>query len=299
MASPDRAQFQTCQARLGVVLIELLRFIPRNLLSWFIGKLAHLEHPRFLVPVVIRWFIKRYKIDCTDVLEDIDSFPSLGAFFVRELKPGARPLGSGVLSPVDGRVTENGVIDAGKMIQVKGRDYSVFDLLSNEEDAESFAKGGYYLTVYLAPPDYHCIHSPVSGSVSKMTYVPGSLWPVNDWSVSSIDNLFPRNERVITFIESEVGRVAVVKVGATNVGAIALTYDKLVSNSAPPVFRDRREKIERSYSDLDISAGDKLGEFRLGSTVILLFEPKAIELLPLPDDGRVRVGQTIATPVSS
>ncbi|MCB0344078.1 MAG: phosphatidylserine decarboxylase [Bdellovibrionales bacterium] len=278
------------------MLMELLRILPRNLLSWFIGRLAHLEHPSCLVPPVIRWFIRRYNINCSEVAADVSSFQSLGAFFVRELKPGARPVGTGVVSPSDGRITEAGLITDGKLIQAKGRHYTVEALLHDPVEAARFSAGGSFATIYLAPPDYHCVHAPVSGRIDKLTYIPGSLWPVNDWSVSRIENLFPRNERIAVYLDSEIGRVAVVMVGATNVGAISVEFDDITANQNPPIFIDRRSVITRSYAERSIEAGEKLGEFRLGSTVILLFEPGAVELKVF--DEQVRAGQTVADPLA-
>lgn len=276
-------------------MMELLRFIPRNLLSWFIGKLAHLEHPRFLVKRAIAWFISRYQIDCTEIAQEIDSFPSLGAFFVRSLTAEARPIAEGIVSPVDGMLTQYGTVADGAMIQAKGRTYSVRSLLQDDEESAIFSPGGTYATIYLAPPDYHCIHSPVSGSITKTTYIPGSLWPVNDWSVNSIENLFPRNERIISYIDSDVGRVAVVMVGATNVGAIALAYDDIVSNSSPPLLIDRREVRELHHEGIVVRAGDKLAEFRLGSTVILLFEPNMVTLKQDSGYARLKFGEVLAS----
>lgn len=275
-------------------MFELLRFLPRNLLSWAVGRLAHLEQPRSLVPAVIRWFVTRYNVDLTEVDGTIESFPSLGAFFVRRLKAGARPVGPEVVSPVDGFVSECGRIEEGLLLQAKGRTYSAEALLGSSAAAARFSAGGTYVTLYLAPPDYHCIHSPVSGEITAMTYIPGSLWPVNAWSVRNIADLFPRNERIVTYLRSAAGEVAVVKVGATNVGAIALSYDSLIANDPPAVFIDRRAVVERRYSNLPVEAGDMLGEFRLGSTVILLFEPGAVELTDGLHRRRVRMGETIA-----
>ena len=161
--------------------------------------------------------------------------------------------------------------------------------------AEKYQKG-YFVTLYLAPGDYHHIHAPVSGEIVRSIHVAGLLWPVNDWSTSHIDNLFSVNERITSVIRSEVGVVSVVMVGATNVGAIRLTYDDALRGNACSRFsRSQLQVKTRDYDpSIPVSSGERIGTFHMGSTVILLFEEGAFR----PGEGctrtRVRYGTAIA-----
>jgi len=219
--------------------------------------------------MINRLFARLVGVDLSESAQPPENYPSLSAFFTRDLKAGARPLGEGVLSPADGRLVIAGTIAASTLIQAKGRDYRVEDLLAGYADVGSFLNG-YYLTIYLSPKDYHHVHSPVNGQLVQSCHVPGMLWPVNVWSVNNIANLFCVNERVISLIRTSAGTVAVVMVGATNVGSISVAYDDFRSNDR--FFRGNRSPQWRSYpSEPGVKAGDRLGTFHLGSTVIVVF----------------------------
>lgn len=269
------------------VSLQLLRVLPRNLLSWCFGRLAMLRLPAALNARLLGWYAHRYGVRLDEAAHPLESYRSLSEFFVRELRPGMRPVGPGIVSPVDGVISELGVIEDGRLIQAKGKDYSLDDLLQDPDQSPRF-RGGFFLTLYLAPGDYHHIHSPVSGEISGFRAVPGTLWPVNTESVRQIPKLFCQNERVISFIESrDFGTVAVVKVGATNVGSIALAYDSFVANrisdfAGLAVFsgifdssgRPRQNRFRKDFREkIPIARGERLATFRLGSTVILVFEP--------------------------
>jgi phosphatidylserine decarboxylase len=216
----------------------------------------------------------------------------LGEFFTRPLKEGSRPVGDGVVSPVDGVVIEHGPIEEGRLLQVKGRTYSVHRLLTQAVDSERY-RDGYFATIYLAPHNYHRIHSPVDGEVREAVLVPGTLWPVNSWSVNNIDGLFTVNERVITQIATSTGEVSVVAVGAFNVGSISVTFDpELRSNSHV------RSITRRCYSPARaVKKGEHIGTFHLGSTVVLLFDRQTVAAGALVgiERGEVRMGQSLTT----
>jgi phosphatidylserine decarboxylase len=174
-------------------------------------------------------------------------------------------------------------------VEVKGLEFSPVELLGGDELAARFQAGA-VLNFYLAPPDYHHIHSPVSGRIVKSRYVPGDLWPVNDWALKSIPRLFCKNERVVTFIESPHGLVAVVMVGALNVGRISVTYDSWLTNSG-----NLPTQLERTYvAEIPVQLGQKLGTFHMGSSVLVL-----IEKVPawFPEEakqfGKVRYGESL------
>lgn len=253
-------------------MYRLLYLIPKNYLSFWIGKLARIQLPKSLMIFLLQWFCRRYKVAVNEAEHDLSEYQSFQAFFIRNLRAGLRPIGEGLVSPVDGRIVEFGEITDGTLVQAKGKIFLVSDLLFDNILTAKF-NGGYYITIYLAPGDYHHIHSPISGRLISSIYVPGALWPVNNWSVNNIENLFPQNERIISVIENDGLAVAVVKVGATNVGSISVVYSDLVSNACPGLGKGGREVMKLdNIGEKNFQRGERLGTFNLGSTVILLIE---------------------------
>ena len=193
---------------------------------------------------------------------------------VRRLKPGVRPLEeSPILHPADSQIAQVGAIKDGKGIQAKGRTYSVAELCADPQMEAKFHEG-LFITYYLCPTDYHRVHSPVDGKILKVRHIPGHLWPVTNWSANQIDNLFAVNERVVLEIESRLGPCVMVFVGATNVGQIRLNFDsEIVTN-----IDFNQTTREKSYNPpIEISRGQELGAFYMGSTVVMLY-PKAIRM---------------------
>lgn len=273
------------------LLIGTLGLIPKNLLSRAVGAAAHAGLPEPVTRASVRWFARRYGIDLDEAEHPIEHYRTIGELFTRRLKPGARPIDRrpGVaVSPADGRISNSGRIEGGRLIQAKGRDYSVADLLRDRHDAARFENGS-WVTVYLSPRDYHRVHHPVEGRITASRYIPGHLWPVNAAAVERVEDLFCVNERVATFVDSPIGEVASVMVGATSVGHMTMTYDvEVLTNRGRPAAL-------KSYADgLPIARGDELGLFRLGSTVVVLFADPAVEIEPLAEDQPVRMGQIIA-----
>ena len=255
----------------------LLYLIPTNYLSAITGRLAYLPLPTWLRVQLIKWFSKRYGVALEEAEHDAARYTSLGDFFTRNLKPGLRPVGEGIVSPVDGAISEFGEIDNGRLIQVKGITYQVADLLRDTELSKRFERG-YFITFYLAPGDYHHIHTPVSGRITQAIHIEGALWPVNTWGLANIDGLFVQNERIISVVESDIGAVAVVKVGATNVGSIVTQYAPIEANKNLGLFRARSEVHRYRFSEPpSCERGDRLGTFRMGSSVVLLFEAHSFE----------------------
>jgi len=211
--------------------------------------------------------------------EHADAYPTLNAFFTRRLRPGLRPIEADptrLPSPADAVLTAFGPIDArGRIPEIKGRSYAVADLLAGAMDATPFI-GGQHAVLYLSPRDYHRVHSPVDGALVAATPIGGRTYPVNARGVRAIEGLFATNKRVVFDLDSPgFGRVALVMVGATNVGRIT------VSAPVGPIAR-----------------GDELGVFNLGSTVVLLAPAShPIELAGVHEGELVRVGQAIAVRV--
>lgn len=229
----------------------------------------HSRLPFGLHRAVRDWFIRTYKVDLSDAEKPVQAYETLGDFFVRHLKPGARPLDPGIMvSPVDGTLTQMGrfVGEAAKLTQIKGLDYSLDDLAGPGWDLNKYRDQGGFLTIYLAPYNYHRIHSPIQGHITQVTYIPGALWPVNTWSVSHIPGLFVVNERIAVEIESPAGKVLLVMVGATNVGRITLDFRPGIAGNQRP---RSKERIWRPINPLPVEKGQAIGCFELGSTVIM------------------------------
>jgi phosphatidylserine decarboxylase len=256
--------------------------------------MARRKVPRPLRRAVYGGFARYAGADLSALDRPIDAFERFDDFFTRPLLDGARPVDARpriVVSPVDGRVSESGIATAGRLIQAKGLDYSVEGLLGDAAEAAAFI-GGAYATLYLAPRDYHRIHSPVAGRVTGYRHIPGAFYPVNPLSVRSVPGLFSINERIVTYLDSELGRVAVVKVAATGVGNISLSYDPKVRSHSSSSGSHTKYR-----SAIAMNRAQELGMFHLGSTVIVLFEPGRVSL-ELNAGQVVRVGEAIGGPSS-
>ena len=266
-------------------------------LSRATGRIADVPIPRPLRRPLLGPIAGVLGMDLDEAARPLSAFRTLDSLFVRALRPGARawPAEPGIpASPVDGVVGERGAITGGRLLQAKGREYTVAELLDDVDLAERFGAGA-FLTLYLAPRHYHRIHAPVGGTVVCARHVPGRLLPVNAPAVRAIDRLFPRNERVTCVIESDdrggplTGAVVVVAVGAFNVGRISARFDEdLVTN------RSGAGATTRLYSPpVRVERGGELMAFHLGSTVVVLFE-RPIPLAPVMEPGReVRVGEAL------
>ncbi|MBX3021208.1 MAG: phosphatidylserine decarboxylase [Bdellovibrionales bacterium] len=243
-------------------------WVPKRLLSRATGLLMRLPLPGPLAALLVPLFARFFKINAAEAELQPGEYHSLDGFFTRKLKAGIRPVGGQFVHPVDGKLTEQGKIEQGQLIQAKGWTYSVAEFLGDENLARIYEDGQFY-TYYLCPADYHRVHSPTSGDLVSARHIPGLLWPVNEWSVHNIRRLFCLNERVVLNFEHPLGRWSLVFVGATNVGHMTITLD-------PSIISNRwmwHAPTERHYSPpLPVKPGDELGIFHLGSTVICLFE---------------------------
>lgn len=280
--------------------LQLLdKAVPERLLSRLVGHAARTRWPNFILHPFLRWYSNHFGVDLSEAEFPLEAYPSFVDFFTRQLRPGLRPFDEDetvLTSPVDGAVYASGPIEKDTFLLAKGHPNTVSELLGNEEDAEDFF-GGSFLTIYLSPKDYHRIHSPCPGAITHFQYVPGKLLPVNPPSAVFFPKLFSENERLTTFIEMESGaRVAMVKVGATNVGRIRLSYHPYVTNrwmTARPFGH-----CHTFEEPLPCERGKEVGMFEMGSTVILLFSP-GFTLESFEQDQVLRLGQRIATPPTS
>jgi phosphatidylserine decarboxylase len=243
-------------------LYRYLRYVPKNRLSRLVGRIVHARLPGPLARRLVRWFAGTYQIDVDVAGRPIEEYPSIGHFFVRDLREGLRPIEGDFVSPVDGVLRNFGPVLDGRLEQIKGKTYTLLSFL------------GDWFNLYLSPQDYHHVHSPVGGSITRSVHIPGKLWPVNDWSLQNVDDLFSINERVVTYVQGSFGLVAVVMIGATNVGKISVSYDSFISNTF-----GTQAPASRNYDPaVPIAAGDRLGTFHMGSSVVVLVEPGHLDL---------------------
>ncbi|MFZ5471909.1 MAG: archaetidylserine decarboxylase [Myxococcota bacterium] len=248
--------------------MTLMRLLPKSALSSAVGLAARAPVPRGLHRAAMRVFALRYGVDMGEAEHGFSHYPTFAQFFTRRLKPGLRPIDGGeraIVSPVDGTVSQAGDAEGGRCLQAKGIWFPLDKLLGDEEEAERFA-GGTFATLYLSPRDYHRIHAPVDGEIVGYTYLPGQFWPVNPVSVRSKDALFCLNERLVTYIASAAGKVALVAVGATCVARIHAAYDDLLTHAGSP------RKSHFYPTPKKLTKGEEVAMFEMGSTVILLFE---------------------------
>lgn len=272
-------------------LVSILRYLPQGLISRAWGYIARCRQPAFFVHWLQRTFIGAVGINMQEAAQPLEAYDCLEAVFVRYLRPGARPIDPSpevIVSPVDGTIGASGTVKQGMLLQVKGRSYSLDELLGTTGQAQRF-EGGSFLNIYLSPKDYHRIHAPYPGHITQATLIPGGLLPVFAESVSRVDKLFARNERIISYLESPAGTLVVAKIGATLVGRITLAYDpNIASNQA----RGRRQDL--SYAPaIAFEKGQEMASFELGSTVVLVSDSPNLRFDAFAEGTPIRLGQRI------
>jgi phosphatidylserine decarboxylase len=241
----------------------------------------------------IRWFVGRYGVNMAEAANpDIASYPTFNEFFSRPLKPGARPLADAdLISPVDGAISQFGPIRRDQIFQAKGHDYSTTTLVGGDAQLAQRFEDGHFATLYLSPKDYHRIHMPCDGRLTRMIYVPGDLFSVNPATARGVPGLFARNERVVCVFESKQGPFVLTLVGATIVGSMATVWHGVVN---PPRSKQVREW---RYDDQQIvlKKGEEMGRFLLGSTVVMLFPKGDLRFNPAwVPAGAIRMGEAMA-----
>ena len=253
---------------------------PRVWGSQLAGRLASLPLPRLLRQPVLGLFVNHYQVKVDEAEKNLKEYPSLQDFFTRKLKPGLRPQDaplSGYLnSPVDGTILSEGRIQQNTLFQAKGKNYALGELLLDETGLETF-EGGSFMTLYLAPYDYHRFHMPCEGQVASVREIDGDLWPVNEKAVSQVDELYVKNKRSILRLKTPEGlEIALVFVGAMHVGQIRILPE-----------------WQKSFNR-QAQAGDEIGQFEFGSTVIVLVGgEKASRWKAFKKSGMIKVGQQL------
>lgn len=276
---------------------KALDILPTALASRAFGLVSEIRFPETIQKSINSAFVKLAHIDMSEAERPLQDYDSLNALFTRKLKDGARiPADDMLVSPVDGKLSFFGEISKGTLIEAKGQKYDVRQLIGvNDADMDDldWLDDAYAFTIYLSPSNYHRIHAPMAGHITHMVYTPGRLLPVNRLGYILTDDLLPQNERLTSFIHDDTGRkCALVKVGATCVGRISVTYDDFKANSAIM----RKPFIKKIVPAFDIEKNTQIACFELGSTVVLIadkngFRPSA----ELRDEMPVRVGMALGS----
>lgn len=252
------------------VFTTLQQFVPQQKISKVAGRLAASRHP-WVKRTFIRSFAKAYDVSLDEYeRQSLNAYESFNDFFTRELQDNARIIDAsinGIVSPADGMISQLGQIHDHKLLQAKGRDYDIGQLLADSADGDYFADGS-FATVYLAPSNYHRVHMPFDGILTKTRYVPGTLFSVNNTTAANVPDLFARNERLVCLFDSAYGKAAVVMVGAMIVAGIETVATGKIS---------RTDDIQEADHDMSFKKGDELGRFYLGSTAIVVL-PKAAKM---------------------
>jgi len=243
----------------------------------------------FLITQVVR----RYQVNMEEAVQsDPLAYAHFNAFFTRELRDGARTAPTdpdAIACPADGRISQAGRIREGRILQAKGQDFTVAELLADEEAAARY-RDGHFVTIYLSPRDYHRVHMPLSGTLRRTTHIPGRIFSVAPAAVADIPRLFARNERLACHFQGEHGPFAVIMVGAMLVSSISTVWDGLV---APPYASAITHRDDFEYA-APLPRASQMGRFNMGSTVIVLLPPEA-RLEPFQTEQHVQMGQRLGT----
>lgn len=262
-------------------LTRLQGLLPQRALCRLAGRLADSPRPWIKTPL-IRGFRRLYAIDLSHFARpSVADYSSFNDFFSRELRPGSRPVdpaADSIVSPVDGRLSCSGPIEANSLLQAKGHYYRLEDLLVSEAAAESYRNGS-YANLYLAPADYHRVHLPLAGGLTSLTYVPGRQFSVNPASTRHIPDIYARNERLIAEFRTDWGHYALVLVGALLVAGLSTVFTGRIQR------RSQLASLPLPEGDRVFAKGADFAAFRMGSTAILLLPQGAAEWLPELEEG--------------
>lgn len=284
-------------------LLHLGQSIPHHPVSRAIGKLAANEFPP-LKNLLINSFIKAYKVNMAEAaIPDPTRYRNFNAFFTRPLAIGARPIVHSedtLVSPADGQVSQFGNIDNGQLIQAKGKVFTVKALLGHGDantaplprfhpDYSAHFKRGKFATIYLSPRDYHRVHMPLKGQLTDTVYIPGKLFSVNMRTTRMEEQLFARNERLVCYFDTEIGKMALILVGAMIVASMATAWGGVISPQSTVVHTRYKPGA------VELNKGDEMGRFQLGSTVILLFPAQSVRFDPsMQLDAKIKMGEALA-----
>jgi phosphatidylserine decarboxylase len=275
------------------VVTRLTYLLPHRLMSSLARRLAYSSSPRtkqWLIDTVTR----KFGVDLTEAAQsDAKSYPTFNAFFTRALRPGARiadPDPRALLMPADGRISQCGAIENGRIFQAKGQSFTAAELLGDAEAAKPF-ENGLFATVYLSPKDYHRVHMPWTGTLRETVHVPGRLFSVGTAAVATVPRLFARNERLVCHFDTSFGRMVSVMVGALLVSGVETVW----SGEEIPRYGDAITRKDWRGKNITLERFAEMARFNYGSTVIVLLPPGVAELEPgLSAEMPVRLGQALA-----
>ncbi|MDN2672353.1 archaetidylserine decarboxylase [Janthinobacterium sp. SUN026] len=265
--------------------------LPKGALTNFAGRIAGAKGGA-MTTRLIRWFVGRYNVNMDEALDpDITHYASFNDFFTRALRPDARPLAQAdYVCPVDGRISQFGTIDKDQIFQAKGHHFSTTALVGGDAALAAQFEHGSFANLYLSPRDYHRIHMPCDGRLTRMIYVPGELFSVNPTTARGIPGLFARNERVVCVFDTANGPFVMTLVGATIVGSMATVWHGVVN---PPRTGEIRD-WSYANDNVVLKQGDELGRFLLGSTVVMLFPKNTVDFnVSWQPAGPVQLGEVM------
>ncbi|MBB1471768.1 phosphatidylserine decarboxylase [Luteimonas sp. MC1782] len=277
------------------LVTRLTYALPHRLASSLARRLAYSDHPR-----VSRWLIdtvvERFGVDLDEAAQpDPAAYPTFNAFFTRALRPGARaadPDPRALVMPADGRISQCGAIEGGRIFQAKGQSFTATELLGDAVAAAPY-RDGLFATVYLSPRDYHRVHMPWGGRLMRTVHVPGRLFSVGPAAVAHVPRLFARNERLVCHFDTDFGPMAVVMVGALLVSGVETVWS---GEEIPAYGHAITSKEYGAGKVVELRRFEEMARFNYGSTVIVLLPPGVAELAPgLVAEGAVRLGERLAT----
>ena len=271
--------------------------MPKQAMTWLAGKIAN-ARAGSVTTRLIRWFIGRYAVNMAEAADpDIRSYQSFNEFFTRALRADARPLASAdFICPVDGAISQFGAIEKDQIFQAKGHHYSTTALVGGDRELAAQFEDGSFATLYLSPKDYHRIHMPCDGRLTRMIHLPGALFSVNPTTACGVPGLFARNERVICVFESIYGPFVLTLVGATIVGSMATVWHGVVN---PPRSAQIQEWRYEGQQVL-LRQGEEMGRFMLGSTVVMLFPKDQLQFNPAWVPARaIRLGEAMGAKMAA
>ncbi len=277
--------------------IQMQHLLPKQLLTQAMGLFAGWRGGP-LTQAAIRRFVARYRVDMSEAADPrVEAYATFNEFFTRALRPGVRTFAEApFVCPVDAAISQFGPIERGQIFQAKGHSYSAAALLGGDEAAARQFDDGHFATLYLSPRDYHRIHMPCEGRLTRMVYVPGALYSVNPLTARHVPGLFARNERVVCLFDTPHGPLALVLVGATIVGSMATVWHGVVNPPRTPQAR----QWDYTPGAVTLGQGQEMGRFLLGSTVVMLFPKNVVRFNPDWAPTRpVRLGEAMATLASA
>jgi phosphatidylserine decarboxylase len=276
------------------IFASLFYILPHHAISWLMFVGARIKWIP-LKNLIIRIYTDLNPVKMHEAVEeDMFAYESLNAFFTRALKPECRPFDADEqnwLCPVDGSVSQAQAITQGRIIQAKGHDYSLLELVGGDEKLEKIFHDGQFATLYLSPRDYHRIHMPATGKLKHMQYIPGRLFSVAQFTVEHIPRLFARNERCVCFFETAQGPMAMILVGAINVSAMETVWHGMISSEAKKIKR-----FDYDGEEIILQRGEEMGRFNLGSTVIVLATDTMNIDETIVANAEIKLGQCLAKP---